>query len=521
MRDGSIRRVAIDTPEPSPFSRSILNAAPYSFLDDAPLEERRTQAVLSRRVIDDRTADTIGKLDPEAVRMVREQAWPDARDAEEVHEALSWMGYVTTGEAGEWKAWLEELRTAGRVVLEGTRWFAVEATRDPRAMLRGRMEALGPVVVGERIAKEDEPLLFELEREGAVMRIQLDGTQAWCDRRLLARIQRLTLETLRREIEPVQASDFLRFLGVWQSIAPDHRLSGPTGVLEVIGRLAGWEAPTAAWERKILEPRIEGYRPEWLDQLAFAGQLAWGRLWGASRAALRATPIALVPRTDLDTWLALSSVRAGERPELSWQAERIGLELESRGALFMDDLTRASGGASPMMPNDVERGLEELIASGRVTSDSFMSLRQLLRPAYRRKSPVVAAGRWSLLPRPSSPAEPDDETAEFVARRLLDRYGVIFRAMLERERQPIPWRLIARVCRRLELRGDIRGGRFVASFSGEQFALPRAVKLVRKVRRDKLGGGVSVAACDPLNLEGVLTPGERVSSRSSDPVRLA
>ena len=524
LRDGRIRRVAIDTPEPSPFARSILSARPYAFLDDAPLEERRTQAVLSRRVIDRRTAETIGKLDDAAVALVREQAWPDPRNVEEVHEALLWMGYVAPEEAPDWGAWLEELRAAGRAVLDGGRWYAVEASREPAVVLRGRMEALGPTFVEE----DDQPAVRELESRGAVMRIQLEGREAWCDRRLLARIQRLTLESLRREIRPVQPAELLRFLGAWQHLAPERRLDGPEGVLEVIRKLAGFEAPTAAWESKLIAPRVNGYRPEWLDQLAFTGRFAWGRLWGESKAALRATPVTLMPREDLDAWLALGAWRsspaspqvaeadAGDDVALSWPAQRIHEELVARGALFKEDLGRSSD----LLPSDVERGLEELISMGLATSDSFVSLRQLLRPPHRRRSPAAAAGRWSLLTRTTETEPTLEEAAEFVALRLLTRYGVIFRALLERERQPVFWRDIARACRLLELRGDIRGGRFVAGFSGEQFALPDAVRLLRKVRREGAHEEIRVAPSDPLNLAGILTPGDKVPARGSAAVRL-
>ncbi|HJW13829.1 MAG TPA: helicase-related protein, partial [Thermoanaerobaculia bacterium] len=241
LKDGSIERRAVDTAEPSSFARGILASQPYTFLDDAPLEERRTQAVLSRRVLDVRAADEIGALDPEAIERVREEAWPQPGNAEETHEALLWMGYVTEEEAEPWRAWLDELASSRRVVREGNRWFAVEATREPKAVLRGRLEALGPIV-------SDDPLLAELEGEGVVLRTRIGGRQAWCDRRLLARIQRYTLDRLRREIEPVSAAQFLRFLACWQHVDPEHRLEGTRGVAEVIRQLAGFEVPAAAWE---------------------------------------------------------------------------------------------------------------------------------------------------------------------------------------------------------------------------------------------------------------------------------
>jgi len=492
LADGSIETVAVDLAEPSPFARSVLTMRPYGFLDDAPLEERRTQAVQARRTIGARAADEIGALDPEAVARVKEEAWPDPRDAEEVHEALLWMGFVADAEAGAWREWLGELRAARRVVLDGDRWFAAEASRDPKTVLRGRMEALGPVF-------SDDPLLFELESEGTVLRTRLEGREAWCDRRLLARIHRYTLDRLRREIEPVSASDFLRFLAAWQHVADGHRLEGPQGVREVLAQLAGFEAPAVTWERRILAPRVKAYRSEWLDQIALAGEIAWARISAGGRTSPRRTPIAFFPRQEMDVWLALAEPRTA--PELSWPAERIRDVLASRGALFPGELERAAD----LLPSDAERGLAELIALGLVTSDSFASLRGLLRPAWQRKEPALGAGRWSLLRREAGSLD-----ADFVARTLLRRWGVIFRALLERERLEVPWREIARACRTLELRGDVRGGRFVSGFSGEQFALPEAIPVLRRIRKEEPRAPLTVSAADPLNLAGVLTPGERV-----------
>jgi ATP-dependent Lhr-like helicase len=508
LRDGTIEKAAVDVAEPSPFARSILAAKPYGFLDDAPLEERRTQAVQSRRALDARSADAIGALDPEAIRRVKEEAWPDPRDAEEVHEALLWMGFVAESEAGSWRAWLEELAAAGRVSLVDGRWFATEATRDPLSVLRGRMEALGPVF-------SEDPLLHELEREGTVMRMRLEGRETWCHRRLLARIHRYTLDRLRKEIEPVSAADFLRFLAAWQHVAEGFRLEGPNGVRGVIRQLAGFEAPVAAWEKKIFAPRVKGYRSEWLDQVALAGEIAWARLSTGSKTAVRRTPIAFFPREEMEAWLALGTPGAArtDEPELAWPAQRILAALGRRGALFPRELEKAA----ELLPSDAERGLAELVALGRVTSDSFASLRSLLRPSWQRKEPAIGAGRWSLVARSAEPDASDAEFrgaksqgAEFAARALLRRWGVIFRALLVRERVPVPWREIARACRLLELRGDVRGGRFVAGFSGEQFALPEAVPVLRRVRKEEPRGQLALSASDPLNLEGVLTPGERV-----------
>jgi len=488
LRDGRIQRVAIDTTTPSAFAQGILAAQPYSFLDDAPLEERRTQAVLTRRTLDAKTADDLGRLDPEAIRRVREEAWPQPMNAEEVHEALMWMGYVTTHEALPWQPWLEGL--GSRVVLEGDRWFARETSRDPKAIWRGRLEALGPVF-------SDDPVLFELEREGAVLRGRFEGRDGWCERRLLARIHRYTLERLRAEIEPVTASEFLQFLACWQHVDEEHRLEGPRGVAEIVRQLAGFEVPAAMWEGRILPARVRGYRREWIDQLTLSGEIAWARIYGASATAIRTTPISLIPREELEPWLGLS-----ERPVplLSGPARQIRELLQTRGALFPQELARAA----KLVPTHFEMGLGELIAQGQITCDSFAALRWLIVPTSRRRGVMPTVGRWSLLPRGSSPQP------EVVARQLLRRTGVVFRKTLEREKQPIPWRDLVRVYRLLEARGEVRGGRFVAGFSGEQYALPEAVTLLRAVRKRGELGPIEVAAADPLNFRGILTPEEWV-----------
>ncbi|MFO0636983.1 MAG: DEAD/DEAH box helicase [Nannocystaceae bacterium] len=500
LADGRIERIAIDTPEPSAFARGILNAAPYAFLDDAPLEERRTHAVMTRRALDVRTADELGALDADAVARVRAEAWPEPSDAEQVHEALGWMGYVTADEAAPWQPWIDALVAAGRVVREGDRLFAVEAPREHEAVMAGRLSALGPIVV-ER-GSDDEAALLALEARGVAMRTRIDGQSAWCDRRLLARIHRYTLERLRREIEPVSAAAFVRFLARWQHAELAHRLQGPRGVAEVLTQLAGFEVPAAAWEEHVLPRRVQGYRPQWLDELTRSGEFAWVRLWGAARTPVRRTPVAIVPREQLGDWIALA--HGTVRPEPSLLAAQLLELLTARGASFAQDLARAI-----QQPLDaVDEGLGELVASGRVTCDSFGGLRSLLLPARRAGA---HDGRWSLLDAQGSPRS-GSECAELVARQLLRRTGVIFRKTLMRERIDLPWREVARACRVLEARGEIRGGRFVAGFDGEQYALPEAITLLRQLRRagePADAGGPErpeLDPCDPLELRGVLLP---------------
>jgi ATP-dependent Lhr-like helicase len=526
LKDGRIEKRAVDTVEPSSFACGILSAQPYSFLDDAPLEERRTQAVMSRRVNDGKTTDVLGALDPDAIERVREEAWPAPENAEEVHEALLWMGYVTESEGAPWRDWLDGLTAAGRVVREGDRFFAVEAPRDARTVLRGRLEALGPVFA----EPEDEPALLELEAEGSVLRTRIGGREAWCDRRLLARIHRATLDRLRREIEPVSAAQFLRFLACWQHVDPAYRLEGPRGVALAVAQLAGFEVPAAAWEASVLPARVRGYKREWLDQLTLSGEVVWGRLWGSGPVSgpVRRAPVCLVPRSDMEEWMALG--RPAEPEDFGEEAAAVHDALARRGAMFFQDLTRATGLSSSL----VEEGVARLIALGRVTCDSFGGLRWLVVPAWRRKAVGLSAGRWSVLSREAAPRSPAPLTgasasgAEFVARRLLARTGVVFRKTLAREKQPLPWRDVARAMRVLEARGEIRGGRFVAGFDGEQYALPDAVTLLREVRRRGGVGenegeapAISVSAADPLNFRGILTPDERVSSAARRQVQVA
>jgi ATP-dependent Lhr-like helicase len=557
LGDGRIERVAVDSAQPSAFARGILNAMPYAFLDDAPLEERRTQAVMSRRTLDPRMADTLGALDPDAVARVREEAWPQPESAEEVHESLLWMGYVTAAEAGEhgWNEWLAELRGAGRAALEEGRWFATEAAREPLAMVRGRLEALGPVVLESAEASaaaglpvlppSDRQPLLALEAQGVVLRCRIAATEAWCERRLLARIHRYTIERLRREIEPATAAELWRFLACWQHADPGFRLEGPRGIGEVVRKLAGFEIPAAEWESAILPARLHDFRPEWLDQLTLTGEIVWGRLWGAGSSPIRATPVCLLPREDLDEWLALAALRTEpvDGPVPSTYATTVLAALDARGPSFTQDLERASR----LLPSHFEMGLVQLIGHGLVTCDSFGGLRRLVTPPSRRRgvmkhAPFVPAGRWSRFrgqdahPSPAFGRDPapaaGERAIEFAAQRLLARYGIVFRRLLERERIPIPWRDLVRVYRHQELKGEVRGGRFVQRFAGEQYALPEAVELMRRLRRGEANvrhlaagkgprQGIEVAAADPLNLEGVLTPEARIPAQTRRRVQVA
>jgi ATP-dependent Lhr-like helicase len=395
-------------------------------------------------------------------------------------------------------------------------------------MLRGRLEGLGPVTEAALAAplgiapREISAALAALETEGFVMRGRFTPgaeTEEWCERRLLARIHRYTVNRLRAEIQPVAARDFLRFLLGWQRVTADTRMEGPDALEVLVRQLEGFEAPAAAWETEILPARLDSYEPSWLDDQCLAGRIAWARLRprnGGERSAspVRTTPIALVARRHAGLWASLSAIEEPPRP--SSQAQAVVELIRQYGASFFDELVEGTGLLRPQ----VEEALGELVALGMVTSDSFAGLRALLRkPASgaRRRTTMFAmesAGRWALARRPQPQVQARPEAVEHLARTLLLRYGVVFWRLIEREAPWLPpWRDLLRVYRRLEARGEIRGGRFVAGFSGEQFALAEAVGMLREVRRKPPSGSwVSLSGADPLNLVGILTPGPKLAA---------
>ncbi|HKR65260.1 MAG TPA: ATP-dependent DNA helicase, partial [Thermoanaerobaculia bacterium] len=525
---GEIECVARDTPEPSALAFEIINAKPYAFLDDAPLEERRTQAVYTRRGGDNQ----LGVLDEAAIERVRDEERPDPRDADELHDALLTAGFLTDDDAVEIApALFDALASARRATHVRDLWIAAErlpelaaihpalhfdiaapASRASRLwsredaiveLLRGRLSITGPVTASELASSLDiderdaDAALLKLESEGVVLRGYFSAASQWCDRRLLARIHRYTLNRLRAEIEPVTASDFMRFLFAWQHVAPSSRLTGIDGLRAAIAVLDGYEVAAGAWERAILPLRVEKYEPSMLDMLCLTGEVGWARLSPPSAAALpvSATPMALFLREHAAAWQALRGIDT-EQLALSDPALRVLELLRARGASFARDLD--------LDVESLRQGLGELVSHGLVASDGFAGLRMLID----RKTRSDTAGRWSLLQWDSS----DREFAiELQARSLLKRYGVVFRRLLTRETNAAPWRELARVYRRLEARGEIRGGRFVSGMSGEQFALPDAVERLREIRRTPADNSLIVlSTADPLNLTGILTTGERV-----------
>jgi ATP-dependent Lhr-like helicase len=575
IEGGEIRIVAVDLTQPSPLALEVLSARPYAFLDDAPLEERRTQAVMGRRWMDAESAADLGRLDSEAIARVKEEAWLEPGNAEELHDALLWLGCLSDEEArakSEWDGWLKALAADKRVTRLDTGhaqlWIAAERlnqfklvwadaklqpevvgqeqpaqTREEALVeiIRGRLEGLGPVTATSLAmplgleAADVDAALIALEIEGFVMRGRFSSggnEEEWCDRRLLSRIHHYTLRRLRAEIEPVAAKDFLRFLFQWHRVTEDARLEGPDAMTVAVGTLEGFEAPAGAWETEILPARIKGYEPSWFDELCLSGRLSWARLTPATggkdkdrvASPVRTTPIAVMERRSAPLWMALAG-DSKSNLEPSPRAATVFDMLKAHGASFFDEVVAETGLLRPQ----VEDALGELVNLGLVNSDSFGGLRALLVPADKRKPlgtgyrrgrvlpfDMENGGRWALMRRATQSADPKirDAAVEHMARTLLRRYGVVFWRLLGREAAFLPsWRDLLRVYRRMEARGEIRGGRFVAGFSGEQYALPEAVGALREMRRKPpTGEWVSISGADPLNLAGILTPGNKLSA---------
>jgi ATP-dependent helicase Lhr and Lhr-like helicase len=586
IETGAIRCVAIDTPTPSSFSHEILNANPYAFLDDAPLEERRARAVELRRTLPAELLGEVGALDAGAIDDVVRESWPVVRDADELHDALLSLVWVPCGEVSGWQQFMTELLHSGRAAEltagngedRTSGWVATEHASDVLrtlagdgdertldAIVLGWMESIGPTTTRELATRLHLPngsleaSLLRLENQGQVLRgrFRPDGrisdlksqisngegqatSPEWCHRRLLARIHRRTIGRLRKEIEPVATADFMRFLFQWQHVAPGSRQHGEAGLLEVVRQLTGFEAAASSWDLQLLRVRMGKYEPALLDRLCLSGAVSWGRLSPHPRLTDQAVreqarrimptsvaPISLFPREDGEWLLEAFPDDFWNSPApfgaLSAVAQNIGRALEERGASFFSDLVAATG----HLPAEVEEGLWELVAAGLVTADGFDNLRALMDPRRRRaegreraRRPRHAAGRWSLLRTMSRPAGAGQESlashstlAERVARQMLRRYGVVFRDLLAREVLVQSWRDLLIVYRRMELKGEVRGGRFVSGFVGEQFALPEAVEAVRAMKKGHgsvAGIEIKLSACDPLNLSGVILPGPRV-----------
>jgi ATP-dependent Lhr-like helicase len=601
LADGRIRCVAVDTPVPSQFSHEILNANPYAFLDDAPLEERRARAVQMRRMLPDSVLEEVGGLDQPAIAQVREEAWPDVRDADELHDVLHTLVALPadfSSATDAWKYYFERLAGEGRATAaaSGGRvyWVAAERAKSfltlfPEAqftqalsdvevaapgrddalltLVTGWMSHLGPVTatwLGETLGisgSEISGALLRMEASGTILRGYFSGAASragapaphepgatpeteWCERRLLARIHRLTVASLRKQIEPVTAAQFMQWLLRWQHVAAGTQVAGERGTLEVLRQLQGFEIPANAWERQVLARRIVDYDPKWLDQLCLTGAVGWGRLSphpatldysASSRGAdgqssaprqRRVIPTSVAPitffiREDAD-WMTPRHPGAeeGVSSGLSHGAQTVLDFLRQRGASFFADIVRGT----EKLKAEIETALWELVAAGLVTADGFDNLRSLIDPkrragqgSGRTTRPRHNAGRWALLHAGEVVERP--RAVEAACWMLLRRYGIVVRDVLAREANLPPWRELLTGFRRLEDRGEIRGGRFVDGFLGEQFALPVAVDSVRAMRKVEVSGeAVTLSAADPLNLVGILVPGERVPAISGNSV---
>ncbi len=619
MENGRIRCIAVDTPVPSQFSHEILNANPYAYLDDAPLEERRARAVEMRRILPESVLEEVGRLDPAAIERVREEAWPDVRDADELHDVLHTLiafpvseprfesGHVGMGtlarpveRSATWQSYFTHLSAQSRaqVATVGNRRYWIAAERRKAftklfaeaefegaaqeievaaisfddallACATGWMSHIGPVTAADLAeslglsATEVEKALLRMEATGAILRGNFTGQAGrsapsaddieirstghagatiptwpqvaqiheWCDRRLLARIHRLTVATLRKQIEPVTPAQFMRWLLRWQHVASESQVQGERATLEVLRQLQGFEVPANAWERQVLARRIADYDPKWLDQLCLTGAVGWGRLSphpatiespngnGEKSSRRRVIPTSVAPitffvREDAD-WMTPHDSVAGAQG-LSDTARQVLEYLRQRGASFFADIVRATG----KLKAEIETGLWELVAGGVVTADGFDNLRSLIDPkrragqgSGRTTRPRHSTGRWAILHMDS--AVERDRVVEATCWMMLNRYGVVFRDLLVREANLPKWRELQIAFRRLEARGEIRGGRFVDGFLGEQFALPIAVESLRATRKlPPSGEAVTISAADPLNLVGVIVPGDRVPAIS-------
>ena len=594
MQTGAIRCLAVDTTTPSQFAHELLNANPYAFLDDAPLEERRARAVAMRGAVPDSVLGEAGRLDPAAIAAVREEIWPDVRDEHEFHDLLCGLIVVPAKMLDrDWRLFFDRLTQQGRATLVdiGGQEYAVaaeciehvrllwpearvakelgcpasirEVKRDDvlRKMTQGWMGVLGPVTARDLSARlcvsaaELWKTLLLLEVGGTVLRgvfelkvtgIVTDEEVEWCERRLLQRIHKRTLGTLRKQIEPVTPAVYMQWLLRWQHVAPQCQLAGEQGVLDAIRGLEGFEAPVIEWERSLLPQRVSGYDPRWLDALCMAGVVGWGRVSphpafadAGSGGPRRVIPTSMAPVTffvrEEALWMDLC-LSQRQIPDATLQASLSDLawslrsRLLERGAMFSGDLAR--GFSAP--PAEVGRALWELVAAGLVTADGFDCLRSLIDP--RRKlfssGPVAAksqrlrnaAGRWSLLCNGENPDDPGRREAqiESACQVLLRRYGMVFRDVLDREQTAPRWRELLGIFRRMEARGEVRGGRFLSGFGGEQFALSEAVESLREMRRKhETAPEVTVAAADPLNLVGIVIPGERVAATPGKTVTFA
>lgn len=584
LRQIETRRVQVickDLTSPSLLAQEILNARPYAFLDDTPAEERRTRAVRTRRLQTPLEGAELSRLSLDAIQRGCNEAWPEAHTAEELHDALNIIGFVSETELeltdhafrlprslrDSWQILRVELEQQQRALVltlpTGVKLWVVRerlhelltlfpaAQRAPaldamshtqsleradalKEVLRSRLECLGPVTLAElnqdlRLPENAlSQAMLALEQEGFAIRGQFTGSSTdieWCEHGLLARIHRYTQKQLHRETEPVPPALFMQFLFDWHHLT--DRKEGQDSLEAVLLQLEGYSLPAHSIEKDILPFRIANYSRNMLDNLCTSGRYTWLRLVRAPRktpkegrkaGAASNTPVVVLPRAQLSSWQEFSVADTANTLSLSANARTLRTSLKKLGASFFLDLLPATG----LLRVQLEEALSELVAQGLVTSDSFAGLRALTASAKKKAQSarrashhrLEEAGRWSLVTR----FEPGDvlerhRALEHVALCLLRRYGCVFRRLLDHEPSLPPWRDLLYVYRLLEARGEVRGGRFVTGFSGEQFALPEAYTQLRELkRRPATEHYVVIAAADPLNLTGLVTPGERIAA---------
>ncbi len=575
IKDGTIRCVAVDTPVPSQFAHELLNANPYAFLDDAGLEERRTRAVSLGKGIPASVLETAGKLDRRAIETVRDECWPDIRDENELHDLLMGLvvlplQMLNASRSRHWPELFAQLALSGRAleVDHGAArcWVATERCSSFKSLydekqqgeaqanalklcVQGWLQICGPVTANHlaRSLFVDPDAAFHafvvMEMQGLLMRGTFENPTAstdheieWCERRILQRIHRLTLGALRKKVEPVSPAAYMHWVLGWQHLSPQTQLSGEDGLLEVLSQLAGFEAPAIEWERSLLPSRVADYDPRWLDQLCLSGSVGWGRVsphpaWSAGEGAAprrviptNAAPITFYLRGSAD-WLthALAQKSVEEstlREALTSEALMVRDLLKQRGACFVEDVQRLLS----LTKEKAQHALWELAIAGLASADGFDQLRAMMdgrkiAASTSKRNIRSAAGRWCLFSGANDGAKDeleaarrDDAAIESAARMLLMRYGIVFRDLVARESNIPKWGVLLRMFRRLEDRGEIRGGRFVSGFGGEQFSLPEVVDSLRASRHSEPPNGVTIAGADPMNLIGIVIPGERIAA---------
>jgi len=594
IQQQKINIVCCDLTSPSPLANEIINARTYAFLDDVPAEERRTLAIQRRAAQDPTSANDLGILNPETIRVVQQEAWPSPRDADELHDALLVMGFLTETECligpnhfehsslYSLQHFFEILiaqNRATRVYISNNNdqclWVSAERLSEilslyhdvqyqPRIkiisdsdtnnnsdknaeenlidIIRSRLEGVGPISsaqLAQALLLDEykiEQALLALEQQGFVIRGEFykdnlsnnsKSKTQWCERGLLARIHRYSLKKLRAEIEPVSAAQLMVFLFHWQRL--DDPLEGKQALSFVINQLEGVAIAAQSWEKTVIPARLADFSPHWLDQLCTSGYLSWLRLSTTITknqdtrflAPLKSTTINLIPREHLDNWMPAS--KDYNDIARSSDAQKCFELLNSKGALFFNDIVSSVG----LLRTQVENALGELVIRGEVSSDSFSGLRTLIKPIKNKSSfsnrrinrllsenRIDDAGRWALINTNNKSNKFSENQIEHIAETLLLRYGVVFRKIIDKENNLPSWRELLYCYHRLEARGEVRGGRFVAGFSGQQFALKEAVSSLRQLNRQENNKDqlITISGADPLNLTGLITPGERIAA---------